>query len=90
MGMYYKYGGSFIGTLTETNRFVKAYREGKVPFVANQAIWFEGETKFADIILPACTNFERWDISEFAGCQGYIPDNYNQRTTGSSPCRRSA
>ncbi len=78
MGMYYKYGGSFIGTLTETNRFVKAYREGKVPFVANQAIWFEGETRFADVILPACTNFERWDISEFAGCQGYIPDNYNQ------------
>ena len=33
---------------------------------------------FADIILPACTNFERWDISEFANCSGYIPDNYNQ------------
>ena len=26
----------------------------------------EGEARFADIILPACTNFERWDISEFA------------------------
>jgi len=34
--------------------------------VVNQAIWFEGETKFADIILPACTNFERFDISEGA------------------------
>jgi trimethylamine-N-oxide reductase (cytochrome c) len=76
VGMYYRYGGSFIGTMTETNRYVTAYREGKVPFVVNQAIWFEGETKFADIILPACTNFERWDISEFANCSGYIADSY--------------
>ena len=64
--------------MTETNRYVKAYREGKVRIVVNQSIWFEGEARFADIILPACTNFERWDISEFANCSGYIPDNYNQ------------
>jgi anaerobic selenocysteine-containing dehydrogenase len=38
-------------------------------------VWFEGETKFADIILPACTNFERWDISEFAGVGGYCHDS---------------
>jgi anaerobic selenocysteine-containing dehydrogenase len=76
--MYYRYGGSFIGTMTETNRFVNAYREGKVPFVANQSIWFEGEARFADVILPACTNFERWDISEFANCSGYVPDTFTQ------------
>ncbi|HLA83106.1 MAG TPA: molybdopterin-dependent oxidoreductase, partial [Thermoleophilia bacterium] len=74
--MYYRYGGSFFGTMTETNRYVTAYREGKVPFVVSQSIWFEGETKFADIILPACTNFERWDISEAANCSGYIADSY--------------
>ena len=74
--MYYRYGGSFIGTMTATNRYAAAYREGVVPFVVNQAIWFEGETKFADIILPACTNFERWDISEFANCSGYVADSY--------------
>ena len=44
----------------------------------SQSIWFEGEVPFADIILPACTNFERWDISEFANCSGYIPDTYGQ------------
>jgi molybdopterin guanine dinucleotide-containing S/N-oxide reductase-like protein len=71
--MYWKYGTSFIGTMTETNRYVKAYREGKVGMVVNQSIWFEGEARFADIILPACTNFERFDISEFANCSGYIP-----------------
>src|SRR5262249_2727264 len=30
-----------------------------------------GEAKFADVILPACTNFERVDISEWAGLGGY-------------------
>ncbi len=70
VSIYYKYGNSFIGTMTETNRYVKAYREGKVAFVVNQAIWFEGETKFADVILPACTNFERWDIGEWASASG--------------------
>ena len=25
-GMYYRYGGSFFGTMTETNRYVKAYQ----------------------------------------------------------------
>jgi molybdopterin guanine dinucleotide-containing S/N-oxide reductase-like protein len=76
--MYYRYGGSFIGTMNETNRYVKAYKTERLPFVVNQSIWFEGEAKFADIILPACTNFERWDISEFASCSGYIPDSYTQ------------
>ena len=28
--MYYRYGGSFIGTMTDTNRYVQAYRDGKV------------------------------------------------------------
>jgi anaerobic selenocysteine-containing dehydrogenase len=76
--MYWRYGGSFFGTMTQTNRYVKAYREGKVDCVVNQNIWFEGETRYADIILPACTNFERWDISEFGNCSGYIPDNHTQ------------
>ena len=78
IGMYYRYGGSFFGTMTETNRYVKAYQTDKLPFVVNQAIWLEGETKFADVILPACTNFERWDISEFANCSGYMGDSYTQ------------
>jgi trimethylamine-N-oxide reductase (cytochrome c) len=57
---------------------VKSYRNPKLQFAVSQPIWFEGEAKFADIVLPACTNFERWDISEFASCSGYIPDSYTQ------------
>jgi molybdopterin guanine dinucleotide-containing S/N-oxide reductase-like protein len=76
--MYYKYGGSHIGTMCETNRYARMYRSPSLEFVVNQSIWFEGEARFADIILPACTNFERWDISEFANCGGYIQHSFNQ------------
>ncbi len=76
--MYYKYGGSHIGTMSETNRYVEAYRSDELEFVVNQSIWFEGEAQFADIILPACTNFERWDIGEFANCGGYVQHSFNQ------------
>jgi trimethylamine-N-oxide reductase (cytochrome c) len=71
--MFYKYGGPHIGTMGETNRFARMYQSELMPMAVFQAIWLEGETQFADIILPACTNFERWDISEFANCAGYIP-----------------
>lgn len=57
--------------MTDTNRYVRAYRTPNLEFVVNQSIWFEGEAKFADILLPACTNFERWDISEWANAGGY-------------------
>jgi trimethylamine-N-oxide reductase (cytochrome c) len=69
--MVYKYGGASIGTMNDSNRYVKAYRTDKLPFVVNQSIWFEGEAKFADVLLPACSSFERTDISEFGGTGGY-------------------
>lgn len=76
--LYYKYGGSHLGTMTETNRYARMYRTDALEFVVNQSIWFEGEAKFADVILPACTNFERWDISELANCGGYIHHAFTQ------------
>jgi trimethylamine-N-oxide reductase (cytochrome c) len=76
--MYYKYGGSHMGTMADTNRYANMYRTQSLECVVNQAIWFEGETKFADIILPACTNFERWDIGEHANCGGYIQHSFTQ------------
>ena len=69
--MLYKYGGSILSTMNNTNRWVKMYQSPNLEFVVNQSIWFEGEAKFADVILPACTNFERADISEWAGLGGY-------------------
>ena len=69
--MLYKYGGSILATMNNSNRHVRMYQSEQLEFVVNQSIWFEGEAKFADVILPACTNFERADISEWAGLGGY-------------------
>ena len=69
--MFWRYGGSYIGTMNNTNRWVKMYRSPKLEFVVNQSVYLEGEAQFADLILPACSNFERWDIGEWASPQGY-------------------
>lgn len=76
--MYYKYGTSHIGTMCETNRYATMYRSQNLPFVVNQSIWMEGEVPFADIILPACTNLERWDIGEWCSNSGYNADSQTQ------------
>jgi trimethylamine-N-oxide reductase (cytochrome c) len=76
--MMYKYGGSHFGTTMESNRLVKALQSSELEFIVNQSIWDEGETRFADVILPACTNFERWDIGEWAQAGGYAHHNFNQ------------
>ena len=75
--MFYRYGGSFLGTLTGTNRWVKMYQSPKLEFVVNQDCWWCTETGLADIILPACTNFERNDIGEWAQTGGYTHHGSN-------------
>ena len=69
--LFYRYGGSNFATMPDSNRYVAMYQSPNLEFVVNQSIWFEGEAKFADIILPVCTNFERWDISEWSGVSGF-------------------
>lgn len=72
--MIYKYGGTFFSTLSDSSRMENAYRHESIEFVVNQSIWMEGETQFADIILPACTQFERYDIGEWGSGGGYPED----------------
>jgi trimethylamine-N-oxide reductase (cytochrome c) len=69
--MLYKYGGSNIGTGVNTNKYIRAYQSPKLEFVVNQSIFWDPETYHADIILPACTVFERSDIGEWTNCDGY-------------------
>jgi len=76
--MYYKYGGSHMGTMVDTNRYARMYASKDLEFVVNQSIWMEGEAKFADVILPACTSFERWDIGEFASSGGVVEHSFTQ------------
>jgi molybdopterin guanine dinucleotide-containing S/N-oxide reductase-like protein len=75
--MIYKYGGSWFSTLTESRRMEAAYRHDSIEFVVNQSIWMEGEARFADLILPACTQFERYDIGEWCNGGGYLPHGFS-------------
>jgi molybdopterin guanine dinucleotide-containing S/N-oxide reductase-like protein len=69
--MLYRHGGSYISTMTETGRYAKMYQSPKIEFVVNQDCHWQSETCFADIILPASTNFEQSDISEMSAAGGY-------------------
>ena len=69
--MFYRYGGAFLSTMVDTNKWVRMYQSPKLEFVVNQDCWFSTETRMADVILPACTNLERDDISEYASSGGY-------------------
>ena len=75
--MIYRYGGSAFSTVTKSGRWVEAYRHESIEFVVNQSIWMEGEAQFADIILPACTALERWDIGEWSSAGGYAVQSYS-------------
>jgi molybdopterin guanine dinucleotide-containing S/N-oxide reductase-like protein len=68
--MFYRYGGSYISTMIDTGKWPRMYQSPKLEFIVNQDCWWCNETQFADIILPACTNFERNDISEWAHPSG--------------------
>ncbi len=68
--MFYRYGGSFISTMINTSQWLRMYQSPKLEFVVNQDVWWCNETRYADVILPACTNLERNDISEWAHPSG--------------------
>jgi len=69
--MLYKYGASYMSTINGSSRFERMYQSPELECVVSQAIWMEGETQFADVILPACTQFERFDIGEWSNTGGF-------------------
>jgi len=71
--MLWRYGGTFMGTMLDTNKWVRMYKSPELEFVVNQDIHFHGEARMADVVLPACTNLERVDIGELcsSGNGGY-------------------
>jgi trimethylamine-N-oxide reductase (cytochrome c) len=76
--MIHRHGGSFISTMTETNRWVRMYQSPNLEFVVMQDCHWQSETRFGDIILPASTNFEHSDICEWGSAGGYgLNDNAN-------------
>jgi molybdopterin guanine dinucleotide-containing S/N-oxide reductase-like protein len=75
--MFYRYGGSFMGTMSDTNKWVRMYQSPKLEFVVNQDCWWGSETPYADIILPACTSLERDDLGEWGAAGGYSSHGNN-------------
>ena len=76
--MLYKYGSQLFGTMVSGNRWARAYQHPSLKFIVNQSVWKEGETPFSDVILPACTVFEKWDIGESYNCgPGYVHHFYS-------------
>ncbi len=69
--MLFRQGSSYIGTMTDSNRWVNMYRHPNMEFAVNQTIYNEPEARMADLVFPVCTNFERWDIGEWARISGY-------------------
>jgi len=76
--MLHRYGSPSFGTHPASNRWVRMYESENLPFVVNQSIWWEGETRFSDVILPACTAFERWDIGEWMNSSGILQHGFTQ------------
>jgi trimethylamine-N-oxide reductase (cytochrome c) len=53
------------------------YHSENLEFVVSQSIWFEGETQFADVILPACTKLRALGISpKLPAAPGIFPILY--------------
>ncbi|MCC6779170.1 MAG: molybdopterin-dependent oxidoreductase [Hyphomicrobiales bacterium] len=77
--LLYRYGGSFPGTMPDAGKWARMYRSPKLELVVNQDCWWSAETRFADVILPACTQLERDDIGEWGEPGG-------QSKAGSSGC----
>lgn len=73
--MLYRQGGSYISTMTDTSRYIRMYQHPNLEFTVNQDIHWQSETGFADIVLPACSNFEREDICEWGAPGGYGANN---------------
>ena len=70
--MLFRQGASYIGTMMQSNRWVKMYRHPNLEFTLNICPYkTEAEARLSDIVLPSCSTFEQYDLSEWARISGY-------------------
>jgi molybdopterin guanine dinucleotide-containing S/N-oxide reductase-like protein len=62
--MIQQFGASNLHTDADINHWIKVYQSPEIEFIWIQAPWFESDCTYSDIYLPACTEFERNDVSE--------------------------
>lgn len=59
--MIYNAGNNFMSHQQDTNRLIRALE--KVETIVSVDVWWTAATRWADIVLPACSTLERDDIS---------------------------
>lgn len=57
----------------DRNRDVAVYQNPKIETMVVQAPWFDRDCRYADLVLPTTTNFERQDLTEPGSVGQYIP-----------------
>jgi trimethylamine-N-oxide reductase (cytochrome c) len=60
---YFTAGGNYLAKHPNSNSTMRALLSPKFEFIVMLDPWMEADCKFADIILPTVSNFERNDIS---------------------------
>lgn len=77
----YHEGTSQIANWGGTAKYIQAYQSSQIETIIMLDYWYGSEGLFADILLPACTEFERNDISGWltSGQAGIDYSFYNQQ-----------
>lgn len=71
--MYFRMGSGHFRSYANINWRVKAFLSPKLETIVSNSMFMDTLTRYADFVLPACTDLERGDIS-MLGCGGlYIP-----------------
>jgi trimethylamine-N-oxide reductase (cytochrome c) len=65
--------GSTLVNGNNNNRNIRGYQNPKIETVVSQAPWFDRDCRYADLVLPVTTNFEREDLTEMGVCGVYVP-----------------
>lgn len=65
--------GSSIVCAPDYNKDLRVYQSPKIETVVVQAPWFDRNCRFADIVLPVSTVFEKVDLSEPGRAGVYVP-----------------
>ena len=69
--------GSTLTNPPDNKRQFKGYRYENLETIVVTAPWFDRDCRYADLVLPITTIFERQDITEPGSVGQYVPPAYN-------------
>lgn len=62
--MMWSDSGCYTTCWNDSNSMIKAWRSPKIEFIISEHPWLEGDSTFADLILPVSTKYEQDDIGD--------------------------